>query len=81
MITRQPNLMIDQNEVLVELEYVDQEKRTVRINLVFLRTGEIRQKQMSFDELGKRAFQYEIATWKGTYAEVPMIPYKETNHG
>ena len=79
MIGRKPNTMFDPEQVYAEIEHVDQENREMRINLVILKTGEIRQKAMSFDEVAKRAFQSEIDTWKGTCQEIPLIPFKETS--
>lgn len=48
----------------VNLEIMNRGDGNFRINVVFLNTGEIRQKIVSGEWLLKRLFQYELKTWK-----------------
>jgi hypothetical protein len=76
MIERKPNTMFDPSEIEVEMIHT---RNYIEVDLIFLATGEIRQKRMSIQELAKRAFQSEIDTWKGTPDAVPIVPYRRTD--
>ncbi len=61
------------NQAVFEIKiYLDDK---VVMNLIFLNTGEIRQKRRSMEWLMRRVFQYELKTWKRRWDE--EIIYEE----
>jgi len=57
-------------KAILEIARIDREQDKVVFNMVFLDTGEIRQKTRSFEWLMKRIFYHELRTYKKNYGEV-----------
>ena len=57
-------------KAILEIARIDQEKDEVVFNIVYLDTGEIRQKRRSMEWLMKRIFFHELRTYKKKYGEI-----------
>ena len=55
-----------QEEVQLKLVFTDEQ---VIMNIIFLQTGEIRQKKRSHEWLLERLFKHELKTWKKRWGE------------
>jgi len=53
----------------VELEIRELDNDIIMFNIIFVNTGEIRQKRRSKEWVMKRIFQSELKTWKNRYDE------------
>lgn len=74
----QPRIKIDDSEWIVEF-FDCPDDGGIGINLICQKTGEIRQKRMSYDALARRVFASEMKTWKHSRADmgIKTIPIKE----
>jgi len=54
----------------VELEIIEQDNDVIIFNIVFVNTGEIRQKRRSREWVMKRIFNSELKTWKNRWGDI-----------
>ena len=54
----------------VELEIREQDNDIIMFNIIFVNTGEIRQKRRSREWVMKRIFNSELKTWKNRWGDV-----------
>jgi hypothetical protein len=66
-------------KAILEVARIDSDTQEITFNMVFLDSGEIRQKKRSFEWLMKRIFYHELRTWKknkGKIVEYDLEAYK-----